>query len=205
MVANLLFKNVTVSGLPGAGSSTLAKSLAEKLDWNYFCGGDFMRMYAQKIGHFSTDKKIHHDSSAYDEDFDRKVDYQQRDMVSTSESNVVESWLSGFFAQGISGTLKVLVVCSQDAIRIDRIVNRDGISVEEAKKHIFEREQTNIKNWSKYYAKEWQEWVVNRGLASNDKPIYFWYPQLYDVVLDTFSLSKEQTLQNVLDKLGYQA
>ena len=201
---NLAYKNITISGLPGAGSSTLAKTIADKLSWKYFGGGDFMRMYAKKIGTFSGDQKMHHDSRHYDEDFDRKVDYQQRQMVQQEEGNVLDSWLSGFFAQGVPDTLKVLVLCSDDAIRIDRIVNRDDLSIEEAKHHIFDREQTNLNNWSKYYSKEWKQWVIDKGKAGADKRINFWYPQLYDLVLDTYSMGQKETLNAVLEKLGYQ-
>lgn len=197
------YKNVAISGLPGAGSSTLGKGLAEKLGWQYWGGGDFMRKYALEKGLFKDGQKVHHDSRHYEPDFDRHVDYQQRQMFDQDEHKIVDSWLAGFFAQGVEGTLKVLVLCSENAVRIDRIVNRDEVSVEEAKHHIFDREQTNLNNWRNYYAKEWQEWVVEAGKASADKPIYFWYPQLYDLVLDTFSLSREQTLQQVLDKLGH--
>ena len=119
------------------------------------------------------------------------------------KGNVLDSWLSGFFAQGAPSTLKVLVICSQDAVRVDRVVNRDDVTIEDAKHHIFDREKKNLENWSKYYAKEWQEWVVDRNKADKDVPVYFWYPQLYDLVLDTFSLSSDQTLEQVLEKLGY--
>ncbi|NMB57466.1 AAA family ATPase [Candidatus Beckwithbacteria bacterium] len=195
------YKNVTISGLPGAGSSTLGKALAEKLGWNYYCGGDFMRQEALARGLFQEKGGLHHDATAYDEEFDRQVDYRLRKTAQESEHNVLESWLSGFMTQGVTNVLKVLVVCSDDAVRIDRIVNRDEINVAEAKKHIFEREAKNLTKWSKMYAKEWQEWVVAKKKCSPDKPIYFWYPQFYDLVLDTFSLTKEETLQNVLDKL----
>jgi len=199
----LKYKNVTVSGLPGAGSSALATSLAKKLNWKYFCGGDFMRKYAIEQGLMDDNGNLHHDATIYDDDFDRQVDFQQRDMVANKNKNILDSWLCGFFAQGIPDVLKVLVICSEDTIRVDRVMNRDNVTVVQAKKHIFTREKKNIEKWSRVYAPEWKKWVVQRGKASKDKPIYFWYPQLYDLVLDTFSLNKQETLHNVLDKLGY--
>lgn len=195
-----LYKNVSISGLPGAGSSTLGKALAEKLGWEYYCGGDFMRQEALARGKLKN-KNVHHDATMYDDDFDRKVDFRLRSAAAEKSGQVLESWLSGFMVQGVKGVLKVLVVCSEDAVRIDRIVNRDEITIEEAKKHVFEREQKNLQKWQRMYKDQWQEWVIERGKASSDKPIFFWYPQLYDLVLDTYSLNKEETLQNVLDKL----
>jgi len=203
MKQKLLFKNITVSGLPGAGSSTLAKSLAKTLGWEYFSGGDFMRAYAIEQGLFDKNCKVHHDATVYNDEFDRQVDFQTRKAVQNGEGKVIDAWLSGFMAQGIEGTLKVLVMCSDDPVRVDRLVNRDNISVTEAKKHIFEREQKNLEKWQRMYAKEWQDWVVSKNPKLANEPIYFWRPELYDLVLDTYTLSKEQTLKKVLEKLGY--
>ncbi|MGI5827694.1 MAG: AAA family ATPase [Patescibacteria group bacterium] len=200
---NLRYRNITVSGLPGAGSSTLAKTLAKTLGWDYFSGGDFMRAYAIEQGLFDRNNKLHHDATVYSDDFDRKVDYQTRKSLKEKDHRVIDAWLSGFMAQGIPGTLKILVVCSDDPIRVDRLVNRDNISVADAKKHIFEREQKNLEKWQKMYAKEWQDWVVKAKPSLANEPIYFWNPELYDLVIDTFTLSKEQTLQKALDELGY--
>ncbi len=198
---SLKYKNVTISGLPGAGSSTLAKALSERLNWHYYCGGDFMRQEALLRGTLKN-KKVHHDASMYDDDFDKQVDFRLRDTAKNDKNNVLESWLSGFMVQGVKDTLKVLVVCSEDAVRIDRIVNRDNITVKEAKQHIFDREKKNLTKWSRLYKKEWLEWVVDRGKCDLNRKINFWYPQLYDLVLDTYSLNKEQTLLNVLETMG---
>lgn len=204
MTSKLKYKNVAISGLPGAGSSTLGKTLAEKLSWKYYCGGDFMRQEAIAQGIFKQKGGTHHSAIHYDDEFDRKVDYRVRQTAEKEEGNVLEAWISCFMVQAVPDTLKVLVQCSEDAVRIDRLVNRDEITVEEAKKHIFKREEDNLKKWQRMYSKEWKEWVVNRGLSGDDKKIYFWYPQLYDLVLDTYSLNQEQTLNQVLEKLGYQ-
>ncbi len=203
LVANLLYRNVTVSGLPGTGSSTLAKGLAKTLGWEYFCGGDFLRQYAIDKGLFNPRDTKHHDQSIFDDQVDRDVENLMRTSMQTKQGQVVESWLSGFNAQGIEGVLKVLVVCSEDAVRVDRLVNRDNITVEEAKKHIFEREQKNLTKWQRLYQEQWQKRVVGKGKASSDKPIYFWYPQLYDLVLDTYSLNQQETLNLTLEKLGF--
>ena len=185
-VLSMKYKNVTVSGLPGAGSSTLGKSLAEKLGWEYFSGGDFMRAYAIEHGLFSKDKTVHHDATVYSDDFDRQVDYGMREKMQKQDNRVYDSWLSGFMAKGIKGVLKILVICSEDAVRVDRIVNRDRVDVEEAKRHIFERERKNAEKWRRMYG-----------------PIDFWNPRLYDVVIDTFSQSREDTLATALEAVGY--
>lgn len=198
------YKNITISGLPGCGSTTLLKELKEKLssdNWIGFSGGEFMRSYAIEKGLFNPDKSTHHSATVYNDDFDRQVDYGMREKVSNQEKWIIESWLSGFMAQNVPGTLKILMTCSDDAVRIDRIVNRDGVDVMEAKESIHNRYQGNLEKWQRMYSKEWQEWVVAKGKLSKSEPIDFWREELYDLVIDTFSNNKEKTLQMVLDAI----
>ncbi|NCN45312.1 MAG: hypothetical protein COU63_01160 [Candidatus Pacebacteria bacterium CG10_big_fil_rev_8_21_14_0_10_36_11] len=201
---NFAFKNITISGLPGAGSTTLLAMLKEALKfdkWAGFSGGEFMRAYATEHNLFDTSLKLHHSSMAYAEDFDKQVDFGIREKLSSERRWIIESWLSGFMAQGVDGTLKVLVICSDEAVRIDRIINRDDVTVQEAKENVNTRYNENLSKWSRLYAKEWQEWVVDTGKVNKDEPIDFWRPDLYDVVVDTYSMNKEQTLKKVLDAL----
>jgi len=203
-LADYAYKNITISGLPGAGSTTLLAHLKEALkfdQWTGFSGGEFMRAYAAENNLFDSKLKLHHSSMAYGEDFDRKVDMGIREKLEKENHWIIESWLSGFMAQQVKGTLKVLMICSDEAIRIDRVVNRDSVTVEDAKANMHKRYIENLQKWSKMYAKEWQEWVVKTGTVKADDPIDFWRPDLYDVVLDTYSLSKEQSLTKVLNAL----
>lgn len=193
------YKNITISGLPGAGSTTLGKHLAKHLGFHYHSGGDFMRQYAIDNGYFDPKQSVHHSATAYPDDFDRKVDYQMRSNIFEKQGYVYESWLSGFLAQGATDTLKILVYCSDDAVRVDRIANRDDISIIEAKEHIFAREDKNLAKWIKMYTPEWNKWVVGASTQTSKDPIYFWNPALYDVTIDTFRLGKEETLEKALE------
>jgi cytidylate kinase len=198
------YRNVTITGLPGTGSTTLLNLLKAELKfdgWTGFSGGEFMRKYAVEKGLYDNAKKIHHDASAYGEDFDRKIDLGVREKLQEEEKWIIESWLAGFMAQGLDGVLKILVTCEQDSVRVDRIMNRDGVTVGEAKKHINHRYQTNLKKWSEMYSDLWQKWAVAQGPVTEEDPIDFWRPDLYDVVIDTFSNNKQQTLQLALDAI----
>lgn len=199
------YKNITISGLPGCGSTTLLTQLKEKLKfggWTGFSGGEFMRAYAIEKGLFDKNSKHHHSSLAYGDDFDRQVDFGIREKLSTEEKWIIESWLSGFLAQGVEGTLKILMTCSDDAVRIDRIVNRDNINVNEAKKNVLDRYKENLGKWQRLYSKEWQEWVVKTGTLKASDEIDFWRPELYDLVIDTFSTDKEKALDLVIDAIS---
>lgn len=200
----LKYKNVTLSGLPGAGATTLLNMLKEELKfegWKGFSGGEFMRAYAIEKGLFDKNNSLHHDPTIYGDDFDRKVDFGIREKVSEEENWIIESKLSGFMAQGIPQVLKVLVICSHFDVRIDRIVNRDGVTPEEAKNNFEERLEVYHDKWIRMYSKEWQEWVVASGKATQEEQIDFWKENLYDIVIDTYSTSKTETLNIVLNEI----
>lgn len=202
------YSNITISGLPGAGSTTLLKHLKEALQfdgWKGFSGGEFMRAYAAEKGLFDASSSVHHDATHYEDDFDRQVDMGMRSKLQTEQKWILESWLSGFLAQGVPGTLKVLMICSNKAVRIDRIVNRDGVNPEEALENMRQRYDKNLKKWRRLYAAEWQEWVVKAGRASATDPIDFWRQDLYDVVVDTYSLNQIEATQVVLNAINSKA
>jgi CMP/dCMP kinase len=198
------YANIAISGLPGSGSTTLLRLLKEELDldgWRGYSGGEFMRAYAAEKGLFDDSKKLHHFATDYEDDFDRQIDMGVREKLQTQKKWIFEAWLAGFLAQGLDNTLKVLVICSDDAVRIDRIVNRDEVNVDEAKHHIKQRYADNLAKWARMYSKEWQEWVVDPGTLSEHNPIDFWNPKLYDVVIDTYSTNQSKTLSIVLDAI----
>lgn len=200
-----MHRNITISGLPGNGSTTLLNALKETLKfegWTGFSGGEFMRAYAAEQGLLDPETgQLHHDASIYSDDFDRQVDYGMRQRLEKGQGWILESWLSGFLAQQVPGALKVLLICSEDAVRIDRIVNRDDVPIEIAKQHIHERKEKNLAKWRRMYAQEWYDWVVVPGTLPADAEIDFWHPALYDIVIDTYSVNKEQVLEKVLAAL----
>lgn len=199
------YKNITISGFPGAGSTTLLNALKEHLKfegWTGFSGGEFMRAYAAEQGLLDPKSgKLHHSATAYSDDFDRQVDYGMRDRLQSGEGWILEAWLSGFLAQGVPNTLKVLMICSDDAVRVDRITNRDQVSPQKALENMRNRYNENYTKWSTMYAQEWKEWVVAAGKAQPDEKIDFWKPELYDIVVDTYAMNKKDALKLVLKTL----
>jgi len=203
-IEDIFYKNITISGLPGCGSTTLLKMLREELKYagfTGFSGGEFMRAYAAEKGLFDASSKAHHSALVYSDDFDRQVDMGIREKLSDEEGWIIESWLSGFMAQNISTTLKILMICTDDAVRIDRIVNRDEISIEAAKQNALTRYQENLTKWQRMYKKEWNEWLVETRKVSADAELDFWRPDIYDLVIDTYSHNQQETLKLALDAI----
>ena len=188
------YRNITISGLPGAGSTTLAKNLALKLGWQYVSLGEEMREYAIKQGLMDKSKLIHHDATIYGEGFDRQVDRATREKLQSGEGQIVEGWLAGFMAQGMKGTLKVLVICGE-AERARRIAKRDKIDQVAAERLNLERKEKSLAKWQQMYEREWQEWVGEDGID-------FWREDLYDVVIDTHRWDQKQARDKVMKELN---
>lgn len=182
-------RNITVSGRIGTGKTTLAEHLAERLGWSVLDGGKIFRKLTHEMG-------VHiKDTHKRPDDFDVAYEERIKKMLREESGHIIQSHLAGFDAQGIKGVFKILVICRNNegkdktSVRIDRLMNRDGISVEEAKEEVIEREKQNLEKFRRLYAKNDSSWV-------------YWDEKYYDLVVNTFSLSSKQALEYVLKKLG---
>lgn len=183
------YDNITISGGVAVGKNALVENLKSYLmpyDWKFFSGGEFMRDYAIKNNLFPKDATHHHMATIYSDDFDKQVDYGMKERLEKEKHLVLEAWLSGFFGRSLDNTLRVLLICSHNPVRVDRVANRDKLTVEQAKKFIKERENENFKKWQRMYG-----------------DYDFFNPKYYNVVIDTYSSGQLETVGIVLDKLGY--
>ncbi len=177
-----MVRNITVSGRVASGATTLSKALAQKLGWKLINGGELYRDYARKNG-------IPLEKTNLSEDkYHRQLDQFIKDKLKNETQLIIESWLSGFDAQGIGGVYKIFVVCSEDSVRVDRLVNREKMTIEEAKNHLKIREEENLRKWEKLY-------------GTRD----IWNPKLYDLIIDTYTNGPQQTLDLALKAIGYES
>ena len=184
-------KNITISGRIASGATTLAKHLSENLGWRHIEGGDiFWERVRSKLNLDSKDTNKRPDNE------DQIFDQELKKMLADESHLILETKLSGFNAQGIPGVFKILVVCEdqngQDHmdIRIDRLINREQQSIQHAKEEVIEREKNDIEKWRRMYAGDDQNWV-------------YWDPKYYDLVVNTYSHNPEESLNLVLQHLGY--
>lgn len=188
-VKSLKYSSVAISGRPGAGRSTLLKNLVKHLTplgWETFSGGEWARQFAIDSGSHHPEDQKHHKATDYGDEIDHQIDNAMRQKLSDPAVHVaVESWIAGWNMRGLPHVLRVLLMCD-DALRIDRIVNRDNVTVEEAKSHLWERENANLGKWKRMY-----------GVDD------FWDPKYYDLVINTYSHGPKETLNLVLQALGY--
>ena len=185
----LKYSSIAISRRPGAGRSTLLrnlKSIVEPLGWETFSGGDWARQFSIENGKHDKLDQTHHLATDYGDDVDHQIDAAMREKLSDPETHIaVESWIAGWNMRGLPHVLKVLLMCD-DALRIDRVVNRDNLAVEEAKNHLRTRENANLGKWKRMY-------------GTTD----FWDPKHYDLIINTYSHGPKETLNLVLQALGY--
>jgi cytidylate kinase len=180
-------RNITVSGRIASGATTLARSIAETLGWEFLEGGALFEQF------FDAEK-------GSDKDRPDEVDLRYEEKIKTllreKDHHVIQSHLAGFDAQGIPEIFKIGVVCEDEQgedrtdIRIDRLVNRKNVTVEEAKKEVKNREAGLLEKWRRLYAENDPAWV-------------YWDRKYFDMMINTYSLNKEESLTAILSKFGY--
>ena len=178
----LKYDNITISGGVATGKNTLLNNLKPYLKpngWKFTSGGqllrDFAKEYIQPLANLA-DKKFHN-----------ALDARTRKLLTKEGHYVIEAWLAGFMARDLKNTLRVLLVCSDEALKVDRVVNRDKISIEQAKEFIKQRESVNFNEWNRIYG-----------------DYNFFDPKYFTLVIDTYSSGPLETTGKVLDKIGYQ-
>lgn len=172
------YKNIAISGDIGTGKSTLARLLSEKLNWQYISAGNYFRDWYKKQG--MDVSKVY----GIPEQEDRKMEADFKKEMAEKSNTIFESRLAGWLAKDYKETLKVLcVVDSETAYK--RVAKRDSVSESEAEKLSKQRAKDLVDKFNNLY-----------GVSD------FLDEKYFDLVINTTSLSPDQVLEEVLQKLG---
>ncbi|MEA3487799.1 MAG: cytidylate kinase family protein, partial [Euryarchaeota archaeon] len=132
---------LTISGLPGSGTTTVAKLLSKELSLELISAGAvFRQMAAEKnlpLEQFSGMAEANCD-------FDRVIDERQREEAMKSENAIVEGRLSGFIVP--DADLKIWLKAPVE-IRAKRITVREKITYDEALHAMKSRERSEYKRY----------------------------------------------------------
>lgn len=174
---------ISVSGVVGSGKSSVSKLLAKRLGFEYFSIGKIMRMMAKKRGISLMElSKL----SESDDSVDKELDEIQIEIGKTRDNFVIDSRLGFHF---IPDSVKVFLDVSIDeaAKRVFYDKRRDEKykSLEEAKKSVVERINSERKRYLNYY-----------GIKFEDK-------ENFDIVVDTSKKSINEVASEILEKLKY--
>jgi len=168
---------ITISGPHGTGKSTYAKALAEALGLRYIAAGEIFRDIAKQeklsLGELS-------DRAAQDPKLDRMLD--ERTKAEAKRGGVViDAQLGAWMARDLVD-VKVLLT-APDEVRFRRIADREGVSMEEARRETEYREMVQQKRYKDYY-----------GIDVTDLSIY-------DASIDTGLHSIEETKKIVIESV----
>ena len=160
---------ITVSGPHGTGKSTYAVRLAEALRVRHVSAGALFRRIAKerKLSLEELGEKALEDSS-----IDKLVDERTKTVAGIGNV-VVDGQIAGWILKE-RADLRICLTAPED-VRLERIANRDRVSIHEARVQTEQRESVQRERYSRHY-----------GFQVEDRSIYH-------LVLDTSLGSIEDT------------
>ncbi|MGB2842936.1 MAG: AAA family ATPase [Halobacteriota archaeon] len=165
---------ITISGLPGSGTTTVAKLLSKELSMELISAGKMFRQIANEknlqLEQFS-------ELAENNADFDRRIDEKQGEEAMKRENVIVEGRLSGFFVP--DADLKIWLKAPVE-VRARRIAGREGTTYEEALYAMKNRERSEHKRYETYYG-------INLGDLS-----------IYDLVIDSSRWSEKDIVAMII-------
>lgn len=171
---------ITISGNAGSGKSTVAKTIAKKLGYNFYSIGDLRGKMAMDRGLSIDELNKIGENEAWT---DNQADEYQTELAKKEDSFIVDSRLGFHF---IPEAIKIfLKVDEQESARRVFINQREDEekknSIEEVKNMLKERDEHDRKRYLKYYN------IDHLDLKH------------YDLVLDTTNLTTEQVQEKLLN------
>lgn len=137
---------ITVSGLPGSGTTSLSRYLAERHGMTMISAGEVFRQLAKEhnleLAEFG---KL----AEKDPAFDKMIDARQKEIAADRNDIIVEGRLSGWMVE--NADLKIWLF-APIACRLLRIVSRDQVAdMVTAEKITLERERCEAGRYRLYY------------------------------------------------------
>lgn len=172
---------VVVSGPPGAGSSTIARGVAEELDVEYFSPG---KHFKEKIEGNETESASlgWKDEELSSESTHESIDDLQKKVA--RQNNVVIDGKLSIYMVGDIADLTVWLTAPL-SVRAQRSADRDDMDVEKAKEMMQERQRDEIEQWRDMYGLNYME--QKKGA---------------DIVLETEEKTPEELIETVMSKVS---
>ena len=136
---------LTISGLPGSGTTTVGKLLAEHYSVEIISAGDVFRGLAKERGVTLAEFGRLAES---DPSIDVEIDKRQSDIANSSDNLILEGRLAGQMAKK---ALKIWIKAPLE-VRVKRIVDREGSSFEVRMQETVEREASEALRYKEIHS-----------------------------------------------------
>ena len=164
---------VTVSGLPGSGTTTISRLLAEYYELELISSGEVFRKIAKEKGMSLTEFGA---MAEKDPSIDLAIDKNQRAVIHSQENLILESRLAGHMAKDVPTVLKIWIKAPLP-VRVKRILRREkSVSFDEELEKTVQRENSEALRYMSYYN-------IDIGDLS-----------IYDIVIDSEKWNQYQIL-----------
>jgi len=167
---------IAVSGLHGAGKTTVAAELARRFGLRHICAGEIFRKMASERGMSLQEFNRHVESHPA---IDRELD--ARTLEESRKGNaVVDARLAGWL---VEADFKIMLTAPL-RVRVERIAKREKRPVEEVMEETVSREESEARRFKELY-----------GIDVNDLSVF-------DLILNTARLSEEETKRIVISAVA---
>ena len=138
---------ITVSGLPGSGTTSLSRYLAERHGFTMISAGEVFRQLARE---HNMELAVFGRLAGENPEFDRMIDARQKEIAADRDNIIVEGRLSGWVVE--NANLKIWLY-APIGCRIKRIAFRDQVTDEKTAEQLtLEREHCEAGRYQSYYS-----------------------------------------------------
>lgn len=139
---------ITISGLPGSGTTSLGKALSAELGFTFISAGEVFRACAKErnmdLGAFGR-------LAESDPSIDHLIDERQKEIGMSSDNIIIEGRLAGRMVE--NADLRIWLTASPEC-RSKRIADRDIQDGDTATAVTIERERSEAQRYRSYYGIE---------------------------------------------------
>ncbi len=139
---------ITVSGLPGSGTSTLCRRLAERTGLEHVNVGRIFRDLAAELGISLAELGSRAEA---DGGIDRRLDHRLTERARQAPGCLLEGRITGWMLHRHDLEALKLWVQADLATRARRVAGRDGLSPEEAETTILARERSERRRYADHH------------------------------------------------------
>jgi predicted cytidylate kinase len=156
---------VTVGGPPGSGKSTAGRLAAVSLGLEFHSVGELFRAEARR--HEMDLAEFGRYAAAHPE-VDRELDRRMQALA--RPGRLLDGRIQGALCRRAGVPVYDLVVTAREDVRVRRVADRDGQSVEEARAKVREREASERDRYRRFYGIDLEHERPDLVIDSSDRP-----------------------------------